>query len=103
MTARPLILMMFLASSLLAGCGKMGDLDQPAPLFGAKAKADYDAQQRAAAIARAARKADEPPAPNPDAAPLDQAPYPPSIAGRTTPFDAPQTGAQPRPGLTPDQ
>ncbi len=33
---------------LLAGCGKQGDLDQPAPLWGAKAKADYEARHRAA-------------------------------------------------------
>jgi predicted small lipoprotein YifL len=29
----------------LAGCGKQGVLEQPPPLFGAKAKAAYDAQR----------------------------------------------------------
>lgn len=103
MRARPLIIAGLLVGSALAGCGKMGSLDQPAPMFGAQAKADYEARQRAAAEARAARKADLPPAPNPDAAPLSQAPYPPPIDGRTSPFGTPPPGAQPRPGVTPDQ
>jgi hypothetical protein len=36
----------------LAGCGKQGDLDRPAPLWGAKAKAQYEAEQRAATDAK---------------------------------------------------
>jgi len=31
----------------VAACGKLGALDQPAPLFGEKAKEDYAAKQRA--------------------------------------------------------
>jgi len=31
----------------LSGCGKIGVLQQPAPLFGERAKADYDARERA--------------------------------------------------------
>ena len=30
----------------LAGCGKQGDLERPAPLWSAKAKAEYAAQKR---------------------------------------------------------
>ena len=33
----------------LASCGKQADLQRPAPLWGAKAKADYAAQKRAQA------------------------------------------------------
>ena len=41
-----------LAAGALAGCGKQGDLDRPAPMWGDKAKAEYEAQQRAAAAAK---------------------------------------------------
>ncbi|HEY1926694.1 MAG TPA: hypothetical protein VGG92_04450 [Caulobacteraceae bacterium] len=33
--------------ALLAGCGKVGYLDQPAPLWGEKAKAEYKARNAA--------------------------------------------------------
>jgi predicted small lipoprotein YifL len=32
-------------AATLAGCGKQGVLEQPPPLFGAKAKADYEARK----------------------------------------------------------
>ena len=35
------------AAGGLAGCGKIGVLQQPEPLFGERAHADYDAKQRA--------------------------------------------------------
>jgi len=35
----------------LAGCGKIGPLEQPAPLFGARAKAEYKADQQQAQAA----------------------------------------------------
>ena len=41
-----------LAAGTLGGCGKQGDLERPAPMWGEKAKADYEAQQRAAASAK---------------------------------------------------
>jgi hypothetical protein len=34
---------------LLSGCGKLGDLERPAPLFGAKEKAQYESDKREAA------------------------------------------------------
>jgi len=34
---------------VLASCGKVETLDQPAPLWGAKAKADYQARKAAEA------------------------------------------------------
>ena len=42
-----------LAAPALSACGRQGDLDRPAPLFGAKARAQYEANE-------AARKAGEP-------------------------------------------
>lgn len=62
------------AGLVLSGCGKVGELDRPAPLWGAKAKADYEAQQKAAADAAARKDAQDKaarghPAPLPDSAP----------------------------------
>ena len=36
-----------LALAGLAACGKVGSLDQPAPLYGEKAKAEYQARRAA--------------------------------------------------------
>jgi hypothetical protein len=44
------------ATLALAACGKVGALEQPAPLYGAQAKADYDAHKKAAADKAQARK-----------------------------------------------
>jgi hypothetical protein len=41
----------------LSGCGRMGPLQQPAPLFGERAKAEYEAQKAADARAAADKKA----------------------------------------------
>jgi hypothetical protein len=78
---------------VLAGCGKEGQLDRPAPLFGAKAKAEYKAEQeRAAAQARAQKRGDDS-TPNPAPAPLDN--------GRDPALDplraSPPPGAPPTP------
>jgi hypothetical protein len=56
----------------LVGCGKVGTLDQPAPLYGEKAKAEYKAQKAAAQAAAAkAKKDDGPPDALPGAKPYD--------------------------------
>ena len=48
MTKPPLILIGLLGLTLgLSACGKQGDLDQPAPLFGAKEQAEYAARKQA--------------------------------------------------------
>ena len=51
MISRSLVIALALALPLVgaAGCGKLGDLEQPAPLFGEAAKAKYEAERRAAA------------------------------------------------------
>jgi hypothetical protein len=52
----------------LSACAKVGTLDRPAPLFGARAKADYQAQKAAAAAAARAKPntGPEPLPPTPD-------------------------------------
>jgi predicted small lipoprotein YifL len=106
MIARLTFAVALLASTALAGCGKLGDLEQPAPLFGAQAKADYAAQQHAKDAARnRAQAAGQPAAeqngntPDPNLLPLHQAPFAPPIPGRGDP-NGPEgpPGALPQPG-----
>jgi hypothetical protein len=49
-----------IAAAALAGCGKQGALEQPAPLFGAKAKAEYEARKAQEARDDAQRAAQRP-------------------------------------------
>jgi len=44
------------AGALLVACGRVGTLEQPAPLYGAKAKAAYQARKAAQAAAAQARR-----------------------------------------------
>jgi len=44
-----------LAAGALAGCGKQGSLERPAPLFGSRARAEYEAQRSQAAQDEAQR------------------------------------------------
>ena len=58
MICRPRVtpVLMVLATAgllLVSACGKQGKLDQPAPLFGAEAKAAYGAKKQAEADAAA--------------------------------------------------
>ena len=58
---RPSLLVCAAAALALGACGRVGPLDQPAPLYGAKAKADYKAKKaEAAAAAKASRDEDQP-------------------------------------------
>ena len=74
MTRTTLLLTCALALALSA-CAKVGTLDQPAPLFGEKAKAKYRAEQAAVAAAKAGKSDSEPEALPP--APTGDAPPPP--------------------------
>ena len=47
-----------LLAAASAGCGRRGDLEQPAPLFGERARADYEASRAADARGEAAAAAD---------------------------------------------
>jgi predicted small lipoprotein YifL len=92
MSLRPLIIALALVGAAsLAGCGKTGELERPAPLFGGQAKADYDAQKAADAAAKArdaaARRSQRGNTVfDPVDQPATQAPYAPSIPGRTDPL-----------------
>jgi hypothetical protein len=44
-----IVLALAIPAAGLSACGKLGDLEQPAPLFGDAAKAKYEADRRAAA------------------------------------------------------
>jgi hypothetical protein len=99
-----LILAGFSAATVLAACGKEGDLERPGPLWSPQTKADYAAQKRAqadaASNATAAGRPGQPPAQGPGSdayanpSPPSQAPIP---GEKTYPSGAPQTGAQPQP------
>ncbi len=65
------------AAALLAGCGKQGILQQPPPLFGSKAKAQYEASRQQAEAAAAARAA-QPQTGSAEAAAADEDNAPPS-------------------------
>jgi len=106
-----LVIAAVLAGALaLGGCGRAGSLDQPGPLFGAKAKADWDAQKRAEADARAKAKAaakdnsepDHPNAPDPNHPPLAQAPYATPLPGVSGPMGSSPQGSLPSPGVGPN-
>ena len=90
----------------LAGCGKLGPLQQPPPLYGAQAQAAYAAQQKAqadAAAARAAKKAEPKEAPDdPSTRPMAQAPYGTQITGRPDPFGTAPPSALGNPGSGPN-
>jgi hypothetical protein len=84
--ARVAIGCLLLLAPTLGGCGKMGYLEQPAPLYGAKAKADWKARQAAEAAGRA-------PAPE---QPLPEALAPPE-PGAATPVPEPTPEKTPPP------
>ncbi|MFI4973451.1 MAG: hypothetical protein ACHP84_02805 [Caulobacterales bacterium] len=62
-----IVLVGLVACAALSGCGKEGELDRPAPLWGEKAKAEYQAEQARKAAARRA-STNPNPAVAPDAA-----------------------------------
>ena len=99
-----------LLTASLAGCGKTGLLEQPAPLFGEKAKAQYAEQKKAEAAAHAranaARKAQTsgPIVDDPDSQPAPTGPYnPPNPQHLSSPLDPGPQGSLPTPGTAPDQ
>ena len=89
---------------MLTACGKIGTLDRPAPLAGARAKADWAAQQKAASQAAASAKAHK--QNEPDRLPPDriQDPYTMSGPERAHPIPGAPTGPNPPapPGALPD-
>lgn len=80
-----------LAGPTLSACGRVQALEQPAPLYGEKAKADYQAKKAAAEAAAKADKEEGEPEP---------------LAPDTPGMDAPDRGpenlrANPAPGMRP--
>jgi hypothetical protein len=91
---------LLLAGSLLVACGRVGTLEQPAPLYGAKAKADYQARKAAEAAAATKHRDDGGPEPITEAAPLN--PPLPGGAAPPPPVIKPDASAPPTPhALTP--
>jgi hypothetical protein len=83
----PILVLLTACAIVLSACGKVGELDRPAPLWGAKAKADYAAQQKAAADAEAKKDvADRAQRGRPAPLPADSQP----LAGPSDPQPAPQ-------------
>ena len=76
MTLRPLILAALAGALALAGCGKLGELERPGPMFG-KAATDADAGSASSRSVRTVdpRNRNDRPAP-PQAAPTDAAQTP---------------------------
>lgn len=81
----PRILVMAGAALVLTACGKVGELDRPAPMWGERAKADWAAKQKAAADAQS-RKDDQ------DAA---QRGHPPPVPPDSAPSESPSVPQQP--------
>ncbi|HEX4182704.1 MAG TPA: hypothetical protein VHY34_05560 [Caulobacteraceae bacterium] len=96
--------------AILSGCGKTGQLEQPAPMFGEQAKAQYAADKKAQADAtarrNAARKAQQtgPIVDDPDSQPAPTGPYNPPNPGHVSdPFMTAPQGSLPQPGTAPDR
>jgi hypothetical protein len=92
------------AAMALSACGQVGALEQPAPLYGAKAKADYQARKAAQAAADKASKDDgeaEPLAP--DTPGVDQSTgATPTLREEPGPGMKPSPDPAPPPGVLPD-
>jgi predicted small lipoprotein YifL len=93
------------AALVLAACGRVGPLDQPAPLYGAKAKADYRAKKEKEAAAKASKNKDEdepePLAPD-TPGPNNPGTIPDNLRTDPAPGMRPGPNAPPPPGVLPD-
>lgn len=87
----------------LTGCGRVGALDQPAPMWGAKAKADYKAKKDAEAAAKG-DKGDGDPEPLAPDTPGADAPKGRIDTLRAAPVPGARSlpGSGPTPGVLPD-
>jgi hypothetical protein len=88
----------------LAACGRVGPLDQPAPLYGAKAKADYRAKKKAAeTAAKASKDQDEPEPLAPDTpGPDNPGAVPDNLRTNPAPGSRAAPDAPGPPGVLPD-
>jgi hypothetical protein len=106
MTRRSLIVIGFIVlgsgAFALAACGKVGALDQPAPLYGEKAKAQYEAKKEAQAAAKAKAKADDQPETISPDRPYDPNADPGPSRSLPVPGENHMPNAPPPPGVLPD-
>jgi hypothetical protein len=88
----------------LCACGRVGALDQPAPLYGEKAKAAYEARKAADAAAAKASKDDGEPEPlAPDTpGPNEGVERPDTLRARPAPGMLPSPNAPAPQGVLPD-
>lgn len=89
---------------MLGACGRVGTLDQPAPLYGAKAKAEYRARKAAEAAAAKASQDDGKPEPLAPDTPGPNAPGagPDNLRNDPAPGMRPPPGGTTPPGALPD-
>jgi hypothetical protein len=102
MIARLALIALIAVGGGVSACAKLGELDQPPPLFGEKAKADYEAKKHQEdaerARAQAAREPESEKTPDTDL-PLNAAPQPaPPVPGVNNPFGNPPPTSLPQPG-----
>ena len=99
---RPTRMFAVLAGALILGaCGKIETLEQPAPLYGAKAKADYQARKAAEAAAKAQNKDNGEPEVLPDVK-YDPNADPGPERLLPIPGTNPAPNGPPQPGVLPD-
>jgi hypothetical protein len=94
MTRSTLVFPLVAALALVA-CGKVGALEQPAPLYGARAKADYNARKQATADKAQAKKDQD----QIERLPIER-PYDPNADPAPSRF-VPVTGEPPAPNAPP--
>jgi len=101
---RPILILICAGALALGACGKVGTLDQPGPLYGAQARAKWQAQQKAAADAQASAKRKDEDEPEPLPADKIQDPYTVLGPARAHPIQGAPSGINgPAPqGVLPD-
>lgn len=99
---RSTLLAALAATLALGACGKVGALEQPAPLYGAKAKADYNARKQDAAEKAQAKKGADDIERLPTEKPYDRNADP--SPSRVVPItgERPAPNAPPSPDILPD-
>jgi hypothetical protein len=99
---RPTILLIPGVALGLFACAKVGTLDQPAPLYGARAKAQYQAQKDAAARANKTQETAPEALPPDSSIPAQEPPRSSPVPGEpTSPSGSPPPGVLPNPYAEP--
>jgi len=101
---RPDLFLFVCATLALGACAKVGSLDQPAPLYGDKAKANYEAQKAAAARANQTPQTEPEALPPDSSTPEQEPPRTAPVPGESPgPLGAPPPGVLPNPYDQPQQ